>query len=972
MNTTMTTQAFHTHPLCRFLESRMTKDSGAASMTGMGSTTGRWLIADEDYPQFLDLLYDYLFVKRGRCMSFVEQPRKSEPKPLLIDLDFRYPEDTSVTRAFTLDMIETFVHHLLDGLKFFFGVENYAELRFFVTLRPSPYKAAGKLKDGVHIMCPDIALCNEKQGVLRRWILSQEAVRRCFRDTGYTNPDEDVYDESMTRKQGWIFYGESKPTLPPYALAAIFKYIPKDDDWEEEDPAAYSPRDLMELLSVRYNILPDANETRDGEAAQLFGTLLKQSGGHRPQAQHQDASENPTNPAAAGPNEGLVNQILEQFAVVEKNEAEKRMIRRFVMECLKEPWYEQYDKWIRVGWCLHNIEPSEEMFNLWMEFSAKSGKSASNNTAALRQDWFYGMRKTSDGPRLTERSLRKWARDDNQEVYNQIIADDIHEYIKTQVEPTHHHISLLMKKMYGNNYVASINPRSTDWYKYDDEINMWKKLNQGLELKAKISYEVAQKISETKGKLFGEASKAHGENKTQQAEILQEKTKDLHKVQTQLYSNGFTESVMKMASQQFCEEEFHNKLNSNPFLFGCRNGILELRAKGADGKEHVIFRQGRPEDYVSFLAGQNYPETEPINYIPYDAADPRQAEIADFFAKLFPNPELRRYTLRLLASCLEGANREQCYYTFTGVGGNGKSKLVELMRLSFGDYQTSMQSTVLTRKRPESGAANPDIMATKCRRFIYMQEPDDKEPINTSRMKQFSGEDMVEARALFGDQEKFRIMGKICMMCNRLPPVTSMDHGTWRRIKVIPFESKFVPDDSPELLLKKANVYPRDPELDEKLRKWREPFLSLLVHIYETEYIPYGLNPVPDIVNQASRKYKESFDVYARFKADRVREPITPEEHVECRQDPVEMKRVRLIVNQWKKENKMEGLSANDVLTRLGDEYGEPEEGKFWTAFKLFTSDEEAADWDRAHAPPEPSGASVGGMSTSTRGTRRA
>jgi hypothetical protein len=26
-----------------------------------------------------------------------------------------------------------------------------------------------------------------------------------------------------------------------------------------------------------------------------------------------------------------------------------------------------------------------------------------------------------------------------------------------------------MKKMYGNNYVASVNPKSTEWYKYDDE-----------------------------------------------------------------------------------------------------------------------------------------------------------------------------------------------------------------------------------------------------------------------------------------------------------------------------------------------------------------------------------------------------------------------------------------------------------------------------------------------------------------------
>ena len=936
------TTAFHEHELRKFLESKKTTDGSMATMTGMGTTTGRWHISDEDYPHFLDLLYDYLFVRRGRCMNFVEQPRKNEPKPLLLDLDFRFPEDMSVTRSFNLNMIEQFVHKIVEGIDFFFGVQEYSELRFFVTLRPAPYKEKNKLKDGIHIMCPDIALSNEKQAVIRRWMLSQDGVSQVFKETGYTNSDEDVYDESMTRKQGWIFYGESKPALPPYSLAAIFKYLPAEKDWEDEDTASYSPRDLMELLSVRYNIVPDMNTLKEGEPTQVYAAMLQRAA-TKPVAAAPAAAE----PTAAGDQTNPIYDAVQKlFPAEARTDGERSMIRRFVMECLSEPWYEQYEKWIRVGWCLHNIEASEEMFNLWMEFSAKSGKSAGNNTAQLRQDWFYGMRKSGDGPRLTERSLRKWAREDNPELYAEIISEDLHTFIRTEVEPTHFHISMLMKKMYGNNYVASINPRSTDWFKYDDILNMWKRLNQGIELKAKISCEVAQQINKARDKLFTLCGLST--TPQQEKDMLQEKAKDLLKVETQLYNNGFTESVMKMAAQQFCEEDFHNRLNSDPFLFGCQNGILELRATGEDGREHVVFRQGRPEDYVSFLAGQNHPETAPINYVPYDPKDPKQAEIADFFKKLFPNPDLRRYTLRLLSSCLEGANREQCYYTFNGVGGNGKSKLVELMRLTMGDYQTSMQSTVLTRKRPESGAANPDIMAVKNRRFIYMQEPDDREPINTSRMKQFSGEDMVEARALYGDQEKFRIMGKMFMMCNNLPPISSMDEGTWRRIRVIPFEAKFLAADNPELALKRPNIFPRDPDLDKKLREWREPFLSLLVHIYETEYIPNGLNPVPEVVMKASNKYKQNFDVYARFRTDRIRLPVTPEDAIDCRANPVEVKKMRQIVTQWKKDNKVD-LTHTEVINRLNDEFGQAENEKFWTGFFLFGSDEEVADWDRNH-----------------------
>jgi len=935
-----TTKAYNEHELSNFMQSRILPKSSSegsiAAVTGMGEKKGKWKISDEDYPKFLDLLHDYLFVKHGRCMNFVEQPRKGEPKPLLIDLDFRYSADTSLTRAFSLSHIESFIHSVVEGLKEFFELESYEVLRFFVTLRPAPYKEGSKQKDGVHILCPDMALLNEKQGVLRNWLLNKNTVKNSFANTGYTNPDNNVYDECMTHKQGWIFFGESKPNIAPYQLETVFAYTPETNMWIQEDTSQYSTRNLIEILSVRYNIVEDINDVKD-DAKDTYSKLLNTV----------SAPVDNVAPVSTEGQNAIIDAINYIYGGKTLGEQELLMVRRFVLDCLKDSWYEDYDKWIRVGWCLNNIGQTEEMFTLYKEFSERSGKAGETDWEKIRRNWFSGMGKTGDGPRLTERSLRKWARDDNPKVYNEIISGNLHEFILGEIEASHYHISTLMKKMYGNNYVASVNPKSTEWFKYDDDINMWKRINQGIELKTKISIDVASEIATVRGvvsRQWGE------EQREERKEYLAKKMKDLIKVEAQLYSNGFTESVMKMATQQFCEEEFMNKLNIDPFLFGCRNGVLELRAKDGN-KERVIFRQGRPEDYISFLAGRNYPDSEAINYVPYNPRDPMQIEIADFFAKLFPRKDLCAYVLRLLASCLEGANREQCYYTFTGAGGNGKSKLIELMRLTFGDYQTSMSSTVLTRSRPQAGAANPELMVTKCRRFIYMQEPDEKEPINTSIMKQFSGEDIIEARQLYGEQDKFRIMGKICMMCNTLPPVTSMDEGTWRRIRVVPFESTFLPPDHPGLLLKKPNNFPRDPKLDEKLRQWREPFLSLLVHVYDTEYIKSGLNPVPDIVLQASNKYKENFDVIAKFDADRIREPKTDADRLNCRTTPVDTNFIKNAFKIWKNEQQIKFKDDNQLISRLSAKYGDPERGKYWTGIFVFDSDISVTEWDEERTP---------------------
>ena len=919
-----TTSPYDQHPLSKFLRARIATDPKTATMTCMAAGGGKWFITDQDYPEFIRLLHDYLFIKKNAPRAFVEQPRKGEPKPLLIDLDFRYSAEKSLTRTFSLEQIGAFCEQLVVGLNYFYKMEA-DELRFFVTLRPGPYRSGQAIKDGIHILCPDIALSNEKQKAVRNWMLSQGAVASCFADTGFTNEPEDVYDESMVRKQGWIFYGESKPSIQPYKLECVYRYSVADNEWDN-DPTPYTAKQLITLLSVRFQVKEDVNTVRE-EAAAAY-TAIQDWGA--PPPPHVEI----TPEEAAQRNETLL--ALQAYSPGNMDNEERIVLRRLTMECLKDERASKYDTWIRVGWCLHNIDPSEDGFQLWMDFSARSTKSSGNNTAQLKRDWFHGWRKEGDGPRLTERSLKKWAREDNPELYTEIVSEYLISYIKNEIEPTHHHVAKLMKKMYGPNYVASNHAKDTVWYKYDDAVNMWQKLNQGIELRMKVNTEVADKISSAR-------STINANN-----EVDLQKRKDLLKVEMNLYSSGFGNSVMEMAKQQFNDERFEGRLNINPYLFACHNGILDLRVPGADGRDHVVFRDGRPEDYVSFLGGQNLPEMDAISYKPYDPADPAQAEIADFFAKLFPDKDVRSYTLRLLASCLEGTNKEQCFYVATGVGGNGKSKLVELMRMTFGDYQTSLQATVLTRKRPESGAANPDIMAVKCRRFIYLQEPDDKEPINTSRMKQFSGEDMVEARALYGDQEKFMIMGKMIMMCNKLPPVTTMDRGTWRRIRVIEFVSKFVMPDHPEYVLKRPNVFLIDPTLDKKLRSWREPFLALLVHIYQTEYLVNGLSPVPAAVMRAVDKYKENFDLYARFRGERVRLPMTEEERTECRMNPIATKAIKSILASWNKDAKVT-LDLPTVVNRLSEEFGEPMNGKLWPAIMVFSDEGQVAEHDAKH-----------------------
>jgi P4 family phage/plasmid primase-like protien len=929
-------------PLGLFLDSHRVNEKGDVSFTGMGTVKGKFFVSNDEYPHFLDLLHDYLFQQNKRALNLVEQRRNDLYTPILIDLDFKYSGGQSLQRQFELSHIHSFIKSYVENITHFYTLNKDKHLRFFITLRPAPYEEKKSntinrfIKDGVHIECPDLILNSDHQQVLRHRSIELANLTNSFKNTGFINSEKEIFDEAIVKKNGWFFYGESKPDIPAYNLASVYTYDPKRELFYEEDIHEYGTRQLLEILSIRHNLNVENipfNEVSQDE----WKDRLDYCTGKR--VQHVNEVTVPIDiPVIAITN----NNVHEQL---EKDK--KDIIKRLVLDCLSADRASGYQSWIEVGWCLHNIDPSEEMFQTWMEFSQKSPKASGNNINGLLRDWNRGWSRSQHEKCFTSRSLHMWAKEDNPQKYREIMKESFINFVEREVDATHTHIARLMKRMYENTYCASVDSKKVDWYYFTGIC--WKKLPQGIELRNKLTTEVAQVIADTRSKLRERIMAVGDEQKTSWEK---ERLKVLLNVERSLYTSGFKDSVMKDCIGLFYDDEFSQKLNANEYLLGFNNGVLDLHAirtnSSGNNEYYVNFRKAEPTDFVTFMTGR-YPtkNCDTIDYIEYDPNDSDQMiihkEIDDFMEKVFPRPELRKYMWRKLASCLEGANKEQTYETWIGVGGNGKSKLVDLMSMALGDYSTSLQATAMTRKRPDAGNANPDIMAIRNKRFIYMAEPDEREPLNTSRMKQFTGEDDVEARGLFEDQTKFKITGKIFMLCNAFPAINTMDRGTWRRVRAVPFESKFV-DPNVEDVNPNQNIYPRDNQLDAKMRKWRTFFMSRLVHIYKTEYLPYGLGLVPAIVTQESNKYQESFDSVAKFMNARIRE-------VKKGGYESNIKEIFRVYKNWYESiggGVGKKLSQNELYNRLCDKCGAPSDKKTFKALRLFEDDADIEEYDRS------------------------
>jgi P4 family phage/plasmid primase-like protien len=288
-------------------------------------------------------------------------------------------------------------------------------------------------------------------------------------------------------------------------------------------------------------------------------------------------------------------------------------------------------------------------------------------------------------------------------------------------------------------------------------------------------------------------------------------------------------------------------LDSRSHLIGFENGVYDLKLH--------IFRDGMPDDYI-LLSTKN-------SYVKYNSELPEIADINDFFAKIFTNKNLRNYVMDTLSCILDGSISQERFYIFTGQGSNGKSKMLDLIQKAIGEYYCILPIALLTQKRAASNAAQSELERTKGRRFAVMQEPSENERLNIGLMKELSGQDRILVRTLFKEPYEFKPQFKMILTCNELPEVPSDDGGTWRRIKVCNFSSRFC-----ENPVANKNEFHMDLELTDKFDKWKEIFISMLIERHK------HINPSsivePSEVRIATESYKQNNDIIGQFISEKI------------------------------------------------------------------------------------------------------
>ena len=810
---------------------------------------GCFHIDKEELGQFYRLYYEHTFVK-GRKEYLTERQLDNGCGPILVDFDFRY--DFGVTnRIHTQEHVQDVIQLYLEELKELLIFEEKKSFPIFVMEKPNVNRVADKsiTKDGIHMII-GIQMDHVLQMMLRDKILEKLGD---IWELPLKNDWNSVLDEGISKGvTNWQLYGSQKPGNEAYKLSYYMMVeIDTTDNEFMTTPKGVRDLDLSKelcLLSaqydkhVRFEINPKITEEYNSRLASRSKAKRSPSKNKiNLVLEEEDFNVAPGEIKNAEILKRVVNGIMQGLKM---NEQYIRETHEYT-QILPKKYYEAGSHLLnrQVAFALKHTD--ERLFYSWVMLRSYASDFDYDSIPSLLHEWKYNFNKRADG--VTRRSIMYWAKQDAFEEYEKVKKSTIDSYIEETIfEAGDWDYAMVLFHMFKDKYVCS-SITNKKWFTFKK--HRWER-DEGQTLRMAISKDLFQLYSDKQNEYLADMQIAK-ENE-EQAEKVQRKIKKIAEICIKLKKTNDKNNIMREAMEIFFDKDFIRNMDANPYLMCFSNGVVDFKNK--------VYRQGYPQDYITKTTG-----------IPYVAYNPEANkviadEIKTFMRQLFPQDDLCTYMWDHLASCLIGIKKEHAFNIYRGSGSNGKSILTDLMSQALGEYKGTVPITLVTEKRNAIGGTSSEVIQLKGIRYAVMQEPSKDAVINEGIMKELTGGDPIQARALYSESEIFIPQFSLVVCTNALFEIKSNDDGTWRRMKLVDFLSKFISEGEHHTDDTKY-IFPKDKGLKEKLPSWAIVFISMLVkRAFETD------GEVVDCqeVKAASNKYRQSQDCIAGFIAEKI------------------------------------------------------------------------------------------------------
>ena len=824
-----------------------------------------------EYDDYLKVYAEELKTRYGN-LHVMEKPL--ENGPLCLDYDVKIAEGIRCFEKIDIILVVKAINKIIK--KYYNLSEECEELVCYILVKNKPYYDEEKklYSDGFHIQYPNLIMNEKDRYVIyeesQKEIINQGYFDELFRvllkydleietnktfkiteDDEFIDAEEkivsptlkkkllnqiisELFDSSVIKKNSWFCYGSGKKKTSGtffYEVLHIFDHAINE---YEEKP---TKEELSNILSIRKEqkeiIKPKGNLEKiyQNIMSKYMKTLAKKPDIKNLFTKNINNEETDNKDLNNNNNNNNNNEPIDN----EPNANNEINISRKLIKLLNKKRAGPYNEWITVGWTLYNISPT--LLPEFINFSKQDNKKYKDG--CCEKIWAECSKRITEGG-YTIATLYMWAKEDNIEEYLNIIRSNVNKLLENANSKTDYDIAMVIKELYKYEYKCT-SIKDNVWWQFEN--HRWRKIDSAYTLGIRMSEEVAKQFAELAAGYMRESILSTG----QKADILLKKSSDIIKIISELKRTSYKERIIRECSSLFYDSKFEEKLDDNSFLIGFKNGVYDLR--------NLLFRNGCPDDYISFSTGYDYENNYTTN-----SAD--VISIEKFIRSIHPADDLRKYVMCFLASLLEGGNSDQKMFFWTGSGSNGKGTLIDLLDHTLGDYYGTLPVTLLTVKRKGCSNATPELADKKGKRVLVMQEPEHDDEINVGFLKELTGQDKIMARSLYHTPFYYVPQFTPILPCNVLPKM-KFDGGVDRRTRVVEHTQKFV--DEPT----KPNEHPKDPQLRAKLKTWHKPFIWLLLNIYYPIYKKYGIEKLePECVKLSTQKYKQDSNVYFEFKEE--------------------------------------------------------------------------------------------------------
>ncbi len=213
------------------------------------------------------------------------------------------------------------------------------------------------------------------------------------------------------------------------------------------------------------------------------------------------------------------------------------------------------------------------------------------------------------------------------------------------------------------------------------------------------------------------------------------------------------------------------QLDNHPDLLAVGNGVVDLRTGQLGPHDPALFlTRGTATPYVP---GAQHPDwAEALTVLPPDAADWFRVRVGQ---------------------AITGHTPDDARIVFMQADGeNGKTSLIDALANALGDHMTTVPREVLLT---DNGDRHPaELMTLRGARLAYVEEMPQSRNLDVRKLKALTGTNVMRGRLMRQDWVEWRASHSLFVTTNYTPGVVETDHGTWRRLCMLPFPYTFVDD----------------------------------------------------------------------------------------------------------------------------------------------------------------------------------